>query len=237
MLKKLILSAALALVAVHASAQCTAVILNKRTKLTYTAYDRHYEKDGKLVVVYDSISDEGDHTEAKVLATQFTAKGKKASEMLYTVKCNEKRLIIGQRAFFSPSESKKDPENNEENYEGDNVEFPFEMEVGMKLNPADMQQNLVGAGISVKIEEREVVAEDSLDSPFGKIKCYKITATSSFKVNTQAGIGTRGISGGGSPKIKTTRIDWFSPVYGIIKSELYTKRGKLVEAYELTKVE
>jgi hypothetical protein len=78
-----------------------------------------------------------------------------------------------------------------------------------KMNVDIQQDNGMKSNVDIKITERKVEGEESITTPAGTWKCFKITYHSAIKI-AMMGIGI---------PIKMDMTEWFAPNFGVVKTE------------------
>ena len=99
-----------------------------------------------------------------------------------------------------------------------NLEMPSVLSVGKSLADGSVQMSVSNQGMNlmnmiVKISNRKVEASEKITTPAGSFDCFKI----SYDVETKMMF-----------KIQTKGIDWVAKEVGVVRSETYDSKGKLV---------
>ncbi len=113
--------------------------------------------------------------------------------------------------------------------DGDNIEMPTNPEAGQELGGGNVIATVKNQGIpmmkiSLDISNRKVEKKETLKTPAGTFDCFKITQDTESKI--------------GFIKVKGSSAEWFAEGIGLVRSESYDKRGKLVSysvLHEITK--
>ena len=112
--------------------------------------------------------------------------------------------------------------------EGDFVEFPEEIKTGLALKDGNIELKLAGGGesdfslASMQVTNRKVLEDTKLSIPAGEFDGYKVSFDYTFNM--------------GIIKIRGSGIEWYVKGVGIVKSESYSKKGKLRWTRVLTKM-
>ncbi len=110
------------------------------------------------------------------------------------------------------------------------IEYPSRLSEGMSLPDASfsMEANTSGVPSATEfgIKNRKVAGKETITSEAGSWEAYKITYDAVIKIK-MAGIGI-------PMNMKTT--EWFVPDFGIVKTETFNKKGKLIGSSLLTKL-
>jgi hypothetical protein len=132
---------------------------------------------------------------------------------------------------FVPTEMMSAYKDMEVTMDGDYLEIPADLEVGQNLpdGTISMQVKMAGAGmnlsdIKVNIINRKVEAEESVTTPAGTFNCVKLT------YDTETDMKAMGM--GRKMLFKST--DWLAEGVGVIKTESYDDKGKLMSYSLLT---
>jgi len=109
--------------------------------------------------------------------------------------------------------------------EGNNLEFPADMNVGNVLKDGKISlivKDMPMMNMTTKVYNRKVEAIENVSTKAGTFECYKI----SYDVLTDAMID-----------IRTKGIEWIARDAGAIRTESYDKNGKLTGYTELVRLE
>ena len=110
---------------------------------------------------------------------------------------------------------------------GDFLEFPDNMEVGTVLKDGTIDlaigdENSSASIATMTILNRKILANESLTTKAGTFDGYKVSFAYIFNI--------------GIIKFRGSGIEWYVKGIGIIKSENYSKKGKLRSSRVLTKI-
>lgn len=111
--------------------------------------------------------------------------------------------------------------------ESDFLDIPSNPRAGQKLKDGSMQISMKSEGMpnmfktKVNIKDRKVEGMEKITTPAGTFNCVKISYTSQMKMSFV--------------KTKTKTVEWYAKNVGMVRSEMYNKRGKLSGYSELTK--
>jgi len=111
---------------------------------------------------------------------------------------------------------------------GDNLNFPSDLKVGDKLNDGTITisfnaPEMSMMNMSTVIKNRVVETIESITTPAGTFKCYKI----SYDIESK--VVMTNVSG--------KAVQWFSENVGMVRTESYDKNGKLTGYSVLTGVQ
>jgi len=105
------------------------------------------------------------------------------------------------------------------------IEYPSSLSADQSLKDVNFKMEMYNKGtlfVTITFDEvnRKVINKESITTPAGTWDCWKITYDMKFKASTAPlNIGI---------PFNMLVTEWFCPGFGIVKSETYTKNGKLV---------
>jgi len=188
----------------------------------------NYNKKGKVKSVeshfVESVTNEGGNLTIKI-KSKDSKKGNPSR--VYTLKCVSGGFYVDMANYTSLKE-----ENGKESLKvkatGDFLEFPENIAKGTDLRDGDINieigsQEAFAAIASMKVFNRKVLENDSFTIKAGTFKGYKVSFDYVFNI--------------GIIKFKGSGIEWYVKGIGIVKTENYSKTGKLRSSRELTKIE
>ncbi len=152
-----------------------------------------------------------------ISSESFDAKGKSLGTANLKARCEGGVFYIDMSNYLN-QQSTEDYKDMEMSVEGGNLEMPSGMKAGDLLKEGDIKIAFSSGGMtvmnmSVSITNRKVEAVENLTTPAGTFECYKI----SYDIATKMmGIG-----------VKMKGVEWYAKGVGMVKSETYTKDGKL----------
>ncbi len=183
-----------------------------------------YDKKGKINSVVDySITDVTDNT-ATIKAKISDKKGKEITTTDYKINCNNNTISIDFKSMMNPDmfAQYKDIEID---FEGTNIELPNDLSVGKDLKDANMVMimNMGGMKMNMTMDlvNRKVEGKERISTPAGTFDCYVITYTTEVKMGMKSTFKNK---------------EWIAEGVGMVKSENYNKKGKLLGYSELTKI-
>jgi len=189
--------------------------------------NNHYNAKGKLqsssVVEVLNETNTASGVEYTILSKSGPDE-KDTTSLTFTYQCENGLLKIDMNQML-PQESLKSLSSSMEievnQYE---LEFPSDMSPGSKLKDANISIIAKSNGIKimelkVKIFDRMVEKAESITTPAGTFECLKLN----YKTTLSMGFMNR----------TSSSIDWISNSAGLVKTELYDKKGKLESYSEL----
>ncbi|MDQ6755611.1 MAG: hypothetical protein M3004_01635 [Bacteroidota bacterium] len=156
-------------------------------------------------------------------------KGAQIAKASGLYKCEGGKLMADM-SISMPHDQTKPIKDDEVNLDPSYIEYPAAMSEGMKLPDAHLNMKTNTSGISSNVEfdmrDRRVTGKEKLTTPAGAWDAFIIKYEAVIKIK-MAGIGI--------PKTMMT-TEWFVPGFGIVKTETYSKKGKLEGSSQLTKL-
>jgi hypothetical protein len=183
-----------------------------------------YDKKGKKATVVDYNITNVTNNTATFNTIIYDDKGKEVTTTSYNIACENDAISIDFNSLISPEllEQYKDMELD---VTGTNIEIPNNLTVGQSLKDADMIMTIKMGGLNMnmtmQLTDRKVDARESVTTSAGTFNCYVISYTTQVKM---------GLSQTYMAK------DWIAEGVGMVKSESFNKKGKLLGYSELTQV-
>ena len=207
--------------------QCSTYFpFTEQKKLEYVNYDKKGEPAGKTLLHITVVDDIDNGLEAQVESTILDDQDEVLSEGAYQVQCvgNELRMDISN--VMSP-ELTASFSHLEVTLSGDPFTLPAEWESGQALPDATNRLQAGSEGlklmdITIQATNRKIEAEETLKTQAGSFETIRLEYDLSMKMIIN----------------KSFRIiQWYAPNVGIVRSESYNKKGKMIDSMELVRVE
>jgi len=221
-MKKLVILFALAALAVAVSAQdCTLYFPSKvGTELVYNYYSKpgKIESSSKQTII--GKDDSGGKLKLDISSESFDEKGESVLKINYSVWCDGQTFYVDMKSTLSSMNLK---ELGEFKIETSDMQFPAKLTPGQQLKDASITLKTEGPvtmSISSNITDRKVETLEKVTTPAGTFDCAKISYNVMAKVSIV--------------KTESRIIEWYSPNVGLVRSETYSKKGKLAGFNELT---
>lgn len=198
--------------------------LEKGTTFEMTSYDNKDEINAVITNIVESYT-ESDGIGTAIIHTSTNQSGKDPIETTLEVKCNGQEIEIDLKKLMEQKlkESSTDP-NIEISVSGTNTIIPNTLNKGDKLPDAKLEMAIGTPEMTINshayVTDRTVVGKETITTPAGTFDCVIITSNSETKV-----FGTK----------YTSTKSWVAEGIGTVKSESYSKKGKLQSREELTK--
>jgi hypothetical protein len=191
---------------------------NKKGKVTGYSSQKIIEKkevDGALVIVFEQASRD--------------EKGKNETKTEMEVRCKDGKFYFDLDNYMKGMNLEEYEGNPDIDVivDGDDIYYPSELNEGESLPDGSlivkvMTNGFQMMGVTVNITNRKVGSREVVTTPAGTFECNKITQTVDVK---------------SIMKIKTSEVTWLAEDIGVVKSEIYDKKGKLMGSSELIKIE
>jgi len=193
--------------------------LEEGVKFEMTTYNKKGKKEG---VVNYKVTDIDNDT-ATIETIIYDEKGKEIITSNYQILCEGDKISIDFKSMISP-EMFKQYKDMDMDITGNNIELPNDLQIGQTLKDARMNMAINMGGItmnmSVDMLNRKVNNKESITTSAGTFECYALSYDSEIKMGF---------------KMKFIIKEWIAEGVGVVKSETYNKKGKLMGYSELTK--
>ena len=185
----------------------------------------NYDKKDKPAGVIDYVVKESSGDTAIIAYEMHDVKGELIMSSEYGIICKDDGILIDFKSLMSPGvmDQYKDMEID---ISGTDLILPNNLSPGQQLPDADVLMNVSMAPINMKMTlkmlNRNVEANETVTTPAGTFDCVVIT----YDHETKMGI-----------KISGKAKQWYAEDVGMVKSESYNKKGKLIGSSVLTSFE
>lgn len=150
-------------------------------------------------------------------------KGKEVISSDYEVTCNGNGISIDFKSMMNAELFKQYKDMNME-MSGTNIEFPNNLKVGQSLKDAKFEMAIDMSGIKMKMTvdmvNRTVDTKESITTSAGTFDCFLISYDSEISMGIKRTFKNK---------------EWIAEGIGMVKSENYNSKGKLMSYSELTK--
>lgn len=197
--------------------------IEEGTLYEITSYDHKDKVSGRTVSKIDSFEETSDGWKALI---DFKTYDKKDELIIENddieMTCADGVIEMDMQRFMPAQMIESFKEMNFQ-MDIDNVQLPSELNVGDQLDDGSITMTGdIPMTISIKIENRKVEAKETITTPAGTFDCYKI----SYDVNMKTVMNQ-----------SSKGVEWIAKDVGVVKSESYNGRGKLMGYSLLTKFE
>lgn len=191
----------------------------------YTDYDKKDKVIGiteKTVVEKNTIKG---GIEVKMSEISKDKKGKQTSTREYIVKCVNGNFSMDMESFLN-QEQMEAYEEMELEVIADDLTIPESAKVGDELNNGEVIANISNNGVrvmsmTVTISDRKVESKESITTNAGTFECLKISSNVNLKMFIT---------------FKTTLTEWYAKDIGVVKTESYSNKGKIISKTILTDI-
>jgi len=199
------------------------------TKLEYTNYNKKgKEKSVDSYFVKSVTTNNGEFLIEIETTVEEKDKKKDKFSITQTLRCVNGNFYVNMSDYLA-HQSEDQKSTLEIKAEGDFVEFPSNLKAGLALKDASIDLKMGGGeGTSavslanMKVLNRKVLQEDAYTSKAGTFNAYIMSFDYVFTI--------------GFIKVRGSGKEWYVKGVGIVKTESYTKKGKLRWTRELTKL-
>jgi DUF3108-like len=190
----------------------------------YTAKDK---TTGKIAYELIDKVENGNDVTFKIKTVTYDKKGEKVYSNIFEAKCIDGKFDFDM-AFKMDGGALQAYENMDVEVDASKFEIPsFDASAGTKLDDGSLEIKVGSGGMSmfkmtVLVTDRIVEAIEEISTPAGSFNCIVL----SQKVSTKMMIKVQGAS-----------KEWYAENIGLVRSESYNKKGKLMGYSLLTKLE
>ncbi|RYY17901.1 MAG: hypothetical protein EOO04_24820 [Chitinophagaceae bacterium] len=202
-------------------------------KANSTVEQSHFDDKGKLSLKTEykvgEISNVDHGSEAAVMQKVYDKKGKIISEGTANIRCDGDNLFIDMKLSM-PVGPVAPGGNVEATSKKVYLPYPKNMKAGDKLEDAQFSMSLdqgsIVQSVQMFVRNRQAEAEEKITTPAGTWNCVKISFEMEM-VSRTAGIPIR---------VRMKGTEWYAPGFGVVKTESFTKNGKLAGTSEITSI-
>jgi hypothetical protein len=208
--------------------ECTIYIPNTvGTELHYEMQNARGKVMGSYTQKLLSIKNKGGETVYSMLQTTMDAKNDNEIIMQDTIifRCKGNEFYIDMEKYMNQKQMEAF-QNMEVKVTTEDLIYPPKLSPGQKLKDGSITISIEGGmmnmNMTTNIINRKVEAHESIDTPAGSFKCYKL----SEEVQSKTGF----------VNVLMKNVMWISKDIGTVRSESYSKKGKLTGVTQLVKV-
>jgi hypothetical protein len=190
------------------------------TKLSYTYYQKPNKPESTSSMTIINKENTANGLKLDVSGVASDKNGKETLNFAYSAWCDGETFLIDMKSSLSTMSV-----NDLSNYkiESTNLQFPKNMVAGQKLPDASIALTIDGpvkTGITSSLTNRKVEGFETITTSAGSFECVKI----SYEYNSKVMF------------IKTSGkvIEWYALNVGMVKTETYDSKGKLIGTNLLT---
>ncbi|HVG15351.1 MAG TPA: hypothetical protein VM935_10330 [Chitinophagaceae bacterium] len=201
--------------------------MSNNAEVQITIYNANKNVAGIQTWKVSNVSKQGTGFQSTVHSVFVDEKGKEIAKSEGMYKCDGSKLMADMRMSLPQDQlqqNKMDAKLND-SY----IEYPSLLSVGMALPDAsvnmEMNNNGMPSTVQYEMKNRKVVGKETITSDAGTWEAYKISYDGLMRIK-MAGIGV---------PVNMQINEWFVPNFGVVKSETFSKKGKMKGYSLLTK--
>jgi len=185
-----------------------------------------YNKKGKMIMVaiheVKEVMQNGADTEYSIYTKILDDKGEVSTEGTSSAVCRDGKFTMNIENVLD-QDTQANLRDMEFEFTGDEIIIPSDIQVGQTLPDASMVMQTTGPvklKATLSITNRKVEKKEEVTVPAGTYDCFVITSDQVLKMMVNS---------------ENTLKKWISPEAGLVKLEVYNKKGKMTSSQELTK--
>lgn len=216
------------ILSVHAQDCKSFYYLSDNSTVEMTVYDRKGKESGKQTWKITDVKNNDKGYVSTIESMFIDDKGKETAKGKGTYICHNGVLKADMRMAV-PQQQMEAYKDMEVRADEVFIEYPQNMSAGQTLQDGIFKMEMynkdaLATTINFSQVNRKVEGKEKITTPAGSWDAYKITYDGQMK----AMIGGIGIP------MNFKAVEWFAPGFGMVKSETYTKNGKLMGSTLLT---
>lgn len=187
-----------------------------------TNYNAKGKETGRIAYELSNKVESEAGTTFSITAISFDAKDKQTYENSFEAFCAD-GIFKYDMTFMMSGEQMQAFESMEISVDATEFELPdFDASAGTSLPDGSLSVKAETGGpismdMTVLVTDRRVESKESMDCPAGKFECIVLKQKTSLKMVV---------------KLETQSKEWYAEGVGVVRSETYSKKGKL-QAYSL----
>lgn len=202
--------------------------LTNNSTVELTIYDRKGSESGKQTWKIKDVKNQNNGYVSTIESVFTDNKGKESAKSTGTYICSNGILKADMRMAV-PQQQMDAYKDMEVRADEVYIEYPQNMSTGQTLADGVFKMemynnNNLSTTINFSQVNRKVEGKENISTPAGSWDAYKISYEGQFKT----------MIGGISIPMNFKSIEWFVPGFGMVKSETYSKNGKLMGSTMLT---
>lgn len=196
------------------------IFQNNKT-ITWGNFTKRGDANGSIIFKTSNVNQKSGSVTATVKAEVFDKRHKSINSTINSVKC-ENGIVMMDMRFYLPQQQSE--QFNRVGAQSKNVylEYPANMKTGDQLKDGSFDITVDNNGLKQKmdmlISNRVITGMDNVVTPAGEWNCFVITYQ--VKINIQTGPIAIPLS--------FEATEWFSPAFGIVKTENKTGYAQVV---------
>ncbi|MBC2837708.1 hypothetical protein [Robiginitalea sp. SC105] len=194
-------------------------------RMEYTMYNDKDKVEGTQWQEVTGVSETSEGLEATMNMGFSDDKGKNTFESSYGLTCTGSAIRIDYESLIS-GPMMEQYQDMEMDISGTDLELPNNLSEGMELPDANVTMKMKMSGINMNMQvdmtNRRVEKKETVSTPAGDFDCYVIYSESHSKMMMA--------------NQTFPQRTWLSEGVGMVKTESYNKKGKLVSRMVLTSI-
>lgn len=192
------------------------------SQLVYKELDKKGKKTGTTKMKLVDLESNGSNRQASIEIESYDEKDGLIHAGTLEFKCEAGVFYIDMENYLN-QEQMAGFEGMEIEVDSKDLPFPSKLKPGDQLDDGSITAVISNNGfkimtINIVITDRKVESEENVSTEAGSFDCLLISQT----VNSKMGI-----------KVTASSKEWYCPGTGMIRSEVYSKNGKLMSTSEL----
>jgi hypothetical protein len=210
----------------YAQVDCRPFLPNQEgAKWELTNYNAKGKEQGKIVYEVAKKTVSGNDITFTIIHTTFDKKGDEIYTGSYDAKCIDGVFNLDMKSRMDSAAMKgfKDMEVRVDasDFELPNLDAPAGTVLADGTLDVSMTSSALGFAMTVLIFDRKVEAAETIETPAGSFDCVVV----SQKISTKMMI-----------KVQAGSKEWYAENIGLVRTESYNKKGKLMGYSEITKI-
>ena len=196
------------------------------TRMETTHYDKKdKETSTAIMTILKKTNTSGEQRiDLRVESTSEGMDSTIANEFAYI--CKNGKTYVDMSSYMGNELSKY--QGMEVEIDAGKLEIPNNPKAGQTLSDGTVTASISNSGvpfmkITIRIFNRKVEKLETITTSAGTFNCFKLTQNSESKVAFM--------------KVKGSTVEWYAEKVGIVRSESYDKKGKLLSYSVLTKID
>jgi hypothetical protein len=182
--------------------------------LEYSHYNKRDKLTGKTIHEISNVVSSDNSMSATVNVKTYDDKGEQLAESELNVRCEDGVFYMDMKNFMS-QEMMEGFQDMEITMNTEDLELPSNLKVGDNLKDGWIKMVMQGPmtmTFSVNVKDRRVEAREKITTAAGTFNCFKLAQT----VETKTPI-----------TVTSSSKEWYAEDIGMVRSESYSKNGKL----------
>ncbi|MEJ2596253.1 MAG: hypothetical protein P8100_14275 [bacterium] len=210
---------------IYGQDNCKSFLPDEGTTLVYNNYDKKGKLTSTTTTEVVSVREEENGTHYKV--NQLISDGKKKNdlEMVLRYRCEDNKFIIDMQSILI-AEQMQSIEGGTVVVESEEMYIPSDLKPGMELKDGsikmDASMGYMTMPITARAFYRKVEGKEQVTTPAGTFEAWKINGNMESKVAFM--------------RVAMKTVQWYVEDIGVVKSESYDNKGKLMGSTELQSI-